>query len=133
MLERDEHVAKEPGFISMHFNTVESCIERPIIGLYQCELADEFVVLQVGISRQDETTLLAHQIVRALKASYKIDGHEKRIGVTIGIAFAPNDGVTFDRLAGGADAALYRAKHKGRGSIVFALPPSSLSQAATAA
>lgn len=94
---------------------------------------DEFVVLQVGISRPDEASLLAHRIVRALSAPYVIAGHEMHVGVSIGIACAPNDGVTFDRVAAVADTALYRAKHKGRGSIVFAASSPSSDKAATAA
>jgi hypothetical protein len=44
--------------------------------------ADEFVVLQVGISRLDEARLLGHRIVRTLSAPYVINGNEVRIGVT---------------------------------------------------
>jgi diguanylate cyclase len=81
---------------------------------------DEFVVLQVGISSQHEASLLAHRIVRLLAAPYVVDGQEVRIGVSIGIALAPNDGVTFERLVGSADAALYQAKNNGRGTFVIA-------------
>jgi diguanylate cyclase (GGDEF)-like protein len=70
---------------------------------------DEFVVLQVGIGRRDEARLLAHRIVRALSAPYVIHGQEVRIGTSVGIAWAPHDGVTFDRLAACADASLYQA------------------------
>jgi diguanylate cyclase (GGDEF)-like protein len=73
---------------------------------------DEFVILQVGIQHKDEARLLAHRIVRALGAPFVIDGRDVRIGVTVGIAVAPRDGVTLDRLAACADAALYQAKHK---------------------
>jgi diguanylate cyclase len=93
---------------------------------------DEFVVLQVGIHREDEARLLGHRIVRALAAPFVIDGRELCIGVTIGIAMAPRDGLTLDRLAACADAALYQAKHKARGSVVFAGEPPT-SSAATAA
>jgi diguanylate cyclase (GGDEF)-like protein len=81
---------------------------------------DEFVVLQVGISHEDEARLSAHRIIRALSAPYAVDGHELRIGVTIGIALAPRDGVTFDRLSASADEALYQAKHRGRGNVSIA-------------
>jgi diguanylate cyclase len=94
---------------------------------------DEFVVLQVGIRREDEARLLGHRFVRALSAPFVIDGHELRIGVTIGIALAPRDGVTLDGLATCADAALYQAKHKGRGSVVLAGEPLAAGAAATAA
>jgi diguanylate cyclase len=94
---------------------------------------DEFVVLQGGILREDEARLLAHRIVRTLSAPYVIDDHEVRIGVTVGIALAPRDGVTFDRLSACADAALYQAKHKGRGSVVIAGEPPASGTAASAA
>ena len=81
---------------------------------------DEFVGLQVGITHQDQASLLAHRIIRALSAPYVIDGHEVHIGASIGIALAPNDGVTFDRLATCADAALYQAKSEKGRSVVFA-------------
>ena len=81
---------------------------------------DEFVVLQVGIRREDEARLLAHRIVRTQSAPCVIDGHEVRVSASVGIALAPRDGLTLDRLAACADAALYQAKHKGRGSIVVA-------------
>jgi diguanylate cyclase (GGDEF)-like protein len=94
---------------------------------------DEFVVLQVGISGEDEVRLLGNRIVRALSAPYVIDDQDVRIGVSIGIALAPRDGVTFDRLAAGGDAALYQAKRKGRGCVVFAGEPPAPGTAATAA
>ncbi len=94
---------------------------------------DEFVVLQVGITHQDQASLLAHRIIRSLSAPYVIDGREVRIGASIGIALAPKDGVTFDRLAACADAALYQAKYKGRDSVVFAAEPLAPNETASAA
>lgn len=95
---------------------------------------DEFMVLQAGITHQDQASLLAHRIIRALSdAPYVIDGHEVCIGASVGIALAPKDGVTFDRLAACADAALYQAKSKRRSSVVFATEPSASNETATAA
>lgn len=94
---------------------------------------DEFVVLQVGIRGEDEARLLAHRIVRVLSAPYLIDGREVHIGASVGIALAPRDGVTFDRLAACSDAALYQAKHKGRGCVVFAGETPAPGAAASAA
>lgn len=85
---------------------------------------DEFIVLQVGIRSADEARLLAHRIVRTLSAPYLINGHEVRIGASIGIALAPRDGLTLDRLAACGDAALYQAKHRGRGCVVVSGEPS---------
>jgi diguanylate cyclase len=93
---------------------------------------DEFVVLQVGIQHEDEARLLAHRIVRALSAPYVIEGDDVRIGVSVGVALAPRDGVTLDRLAACGDAALYQAKHKGRGTVVIAGEPASGASASAA-
>jgi diguanylate cyclase len=93
---------------------------------------DEFVVLQIGIRHEDEASLLAHRIVRTLSTPFTIGERDVRIGVTIGIAVAPRDGVSLDRLGTGADAALYQAKQKARGSVVF-VDGQSPGAAATAA
>ena len=91
---------------------------------------DEFVVLQVGIRHEDEASLLANRIVRALSTPFAIRDREVSIGVTVGIALAPRDGVSLDRLATCADAALYQAKRKGRGSVAFAERQSAAATAA---
>ncbi len=80
---------------------------------------DEFVIIQTGIAHPDEARMLAMRILRTLSAPYRIDGHELRIGVSIGIALAPQDGVDLEVLAARADAALYQAKSSGRGTIAF--------------
>jgi diguanylate cyclase len=94
---------------------------------------DEFVVLQVGILRGDEARLLGHRIVRTLSAPYVIDAHEVRIGATVGVALAPRDGLTLEKLTARGDAALYEAKHKGRGSVVVAGEAPTPGTAASAA
>ena len=55
-------------------------------------------------------------------APYAIQGHQLNIGVSIGIAFAPNDGEDPDQLLKNADMALYRAKEDGRGTYRFFEP-----------
>jgi diguanylate cyclase (GGDEF)-like protein len=79
---------------------------------------DEFVVVQSGVQRADEARLLARRIIRVLGAPYSLEGEEAWIGVSVGVALAPRDGLDLEGLAARADAALYRAKHKGRGAVV---------------
>jgi diguanylate cyclase len=93
---------------------------------------DEFVVLQLGVRHEDEASLLANRMARALNTPFTIGDKEVGIGVTVGVALAPRDGVSLDRLATCADATLYQAKRKGRGSIMFA-GEQARSSAATAA
>jgi diguanylate cyclase (GGDEF)-like protein len=93
---------------------------------------DEFVVVQSGVQRPDEARLLARRIVRVLSAPYNLDGEEAWIGVSVGIALAPRDGLDLEGLAARADAALYRAKHKGRGAVVLWGETSSTAQTTAA-
>jgi predicted signal transduction protein with EAL and GGDEF domain len=46
---------------------------------------------------------------------FDVAGHQIAIGTSIGIAFAPQDGLDGDQLLKSADLALYRAKTDGRG------------------
>jgi diguanylate cyclase (GGDEF)-like protein len=80
---------------------------------------DEFVIIQTGIAHPDEARMLAMRLLRTLSAPYQIDGHDLRIGVSVGVALAPGDGTDLDTLASRADAALYQAKSSGRGTVAF--------------
>ena len=76
---------------------------------------DEFVVLHSGTALS--AINLGDRLIRELGACYQIDGVTVTIGTSIGIAFAPKDGIESDQLIQRADFALLRAKHKGRGGI----------------
>lgn len=80
---------------------------------------DEFVVLQGTVGSIDQARLLAHRIVRTVSAPYIHEGQELRIGISIGIAFAPRDGADLQTLMSCADAALYEAKRGSRGVVVY--------------
>src|SRR6202046_231413 len=84
---------------------------------------DEFAIVQAGTALQaSESSSLAERLVEILGAPYAIQGHQLNIGVSIGIAFAPNDGRDPDQLLKNADMALYRAKEDGRGTYRFFEP-----------
>jgi diguanylate cyclase (GGDEF)-like protein/PAS domain S-box-containing protein len=84
---------------------------------------DEFAIVQAGADLQaTESSSLAERLVEILGAPYVIQGHQLNIGVSIGIAFAPNDGEDPDQLLKNADMALYRAKEDGRGTYRFFEP-----------
>ncbi|MCI0465665.1 MAG: EAL domain-containing protein [Beijerinckiaceae bacterium] len=83
---------------------------------------DEFAVLQMGLAGPHESSALASRIIKAVNESIEIDGQQILIGVSAGIALAPADGETSDRLLKNADMALYRAKDNGRNSFRFFEP-----------
>ena len=75
---------------------------------------DEFAVLQRSVRTHMETTRLAQTIIDAASAPFMLDGATMRIGVTVGISFAPDDGMDVATILRAADTALYRAKNEGR-------------------
>jgi predicted signal transduction protein with EAL and GGDEF domain len=80
---------------------------------------DEFAVIQMAIGAPNDAGKLASQLIEVVSLPYDIAGNEVLIGVSIGIAVAPGDGVTADELLRNADLALYRAKADGRGAFHF--------------
>ena len=80
---------------------------------------DEFVVIQRSCGNRGEAELLARRIVRALGAPIAIEGRNLRVGASVGVALAPGDGATPDVIRAKADAALYRAKTRGRNRFVM--------------
>ncbi len=83
---------------------------------------DEFAILQPGLDRPEQAGRLAHRLIDTLSKPYDLDGHQVVIGASIGIAFAPTDGVNADTLLKNADMALYRAKTDGRGTFRYFEP-----------
>ncbi|MCC6827138.1 MAG: EAL domain-containing protein [Novosphingobium sp.] len=83
---------------------------------------DEFQVILPGYQDEDGLTRLAEQIIENLSQPYLIEGHRVVIGVSVGIALSPDDGVTSEALIRNADLALYAAKDGGRGRHHFYAP-----------
>ncbi len=80
---------------------------------------DEFQVIVPGAHRGEDVALLAERVIANLSEPYVIDGHRVVIGVSIGVALSPADGVTAEALIRNADLALYKAKDGGRGRHHF--------------
>ena len=80
---------------------------------------DEFQVLIPGRSPRDRLAAVADRIIQILSEPYDIDGHRVMIGASVGIAMAPDDGVTSEAIVRNADLALYAAKDGGRGRHHF--------------
>lgn len=76
---------------------------------------DEFAIIHVPKDRPEGAGHLADRIMAAIDQPYDIEGQRLRLGCSIGIALAPEDGNDPDVLLSNADLALYRAKAEGRG------------------
>ncbi len=76
---------------------------------------DEFAIIQEGGPNQHEGAIaLALRIINAISEPFDLNGQEARVGTSIGIALAPENGVEPEELLKSADLALYDAKANGR-------------------
>ena len=81
---------------------------------------DEFAILQSGgAAQRDDAMATAARIVATVARPFDLDGSRLSVGVSIGIALAPRDGVDPDELLRKADLALYRTKARGRNAATF--------------
>jgi len=76
---------------------------------------DEFAVLMPHCTSQSDALHLAERLIQEVSRPIFINEASVNIGVSIGIAFAPQHGSTPEQLLRNADLALYRAKENGRG------------------
>jgi diguanylate cyclase (GGDEF)-like protein len=83
---------------------------------------DEFAIIVPDISSLDNPTALARRIEVAVTEPFLVDHIPTTLGVGIGIAIAPQDGMDPEVLVQHADRALYRAKAEGHSGIRFFEP-----------
>lgn len=80
---------------------------------------DEFCVLLVDLSSEQDAALVADKLTAALRRPFLVDGSEVFVTSSIGIALSPLDGTDPDMLVSGADTAMYRAKQTGRNNYQY--------------
>jgi diguanylate cyclase (GGDEF)-like protein len=83
---------------------------------------DEFVIVQTGVSDKSQAEAFATRIMSILSAPMYFKDVEICTTSTIGVAIAPRDGTTPERLLTSADLALYAGKTAGRDCVRFFLP-----------
>jgi len=83
---------------------------------------DEFVLVQPNISGREQAEEFAQRLSSALAEPMRLKEHELFTTVSIGVALAPADGATPERLLKSADLAVYRSKAEGRNCVRFFLP-----------
>ena len=76
---------------------------------------DEFVLVCEGMVSDADAIRVAERIREDLARPFMIDGHELAVSASIGVAHAHEKDADSDTLLRDADAAMYRAKERGRG------------------
>ncbi|WP_028634327.1 putative bifunctional diguanylate cyclase/phosphodiesterase [Pseudomonas parafulva] len=75
---------------------------------------DEFAIVLTGLDSREAAHNTAQRLINAITPPFQIEGHQFSVGVSIGVAIAPDDHQHADQLLGYADMALYEAKRNGR-------------------
>ena len=80
---------------------------------------DEFVVLMKNM--QDHNTVMrkAERVIQSFHNIERLDGSNVDVSCSIGVAFAPQDGSSFEKLYQHADEALYQQKKEQKGRCRF--------------
>jgi diguanylate cyclase (GGDEF)-like protein len=79
---------------------------------------DQFAIILTNLNDHQDAELVAGKIIREISLPFSAAGLEK-IGISIGIAFFPDDGQDGSTLLRHADAAMYEAKIQGGNRYVF--------------
>ena len=80
---------------------------------------DEFLILLQNLQNEDSLKIVSKKILDAFNPPFKIKEYEYSISSSIGCAVFPDDGDDEETLIINADAAMYKAKEKGKNQIVF--------------
>ena len=78
---------------------------------------DEFVVLCEDIKEARDAVVVGERIVAAASLPFTLEGREMFVSASVGVALAIDCESTPETLLRDADAAMYRAKERGRGRV----------------
>ncbi len=80
---------------------------------------DEFTIIIEGIDHEEDSAIIAKNILDALRRPYNLNGNELFISASIGITTYPEDDDNISNLIKNADTAMYRAKELGGDKYQF--------------
>lgn len=94
---------------------------------------DEFIFVLTSLHEAGDALKPAAKLLEAVRAPIRLQGHQLRLSASMGISLFPADGVEPEILLKHADAALYRAKARGRNRCELFDPTMTAHVAARAA
>jgi diguanylate cyclase (GGDEF)-like protein len=71
---------------------------------------DEFVLLMEDVESNREADRVVERLKHAIQQPYEVDGHSIELGVSIGVAYYPEDGMLIEELLDVADRKMYGDK-----------------------
>jgi diguanylate cyclase (GGDEF)-like protein/PAS domain S-box-containing protein len=80
---------------------------------------DEFTIILEAIEDRQQAARVAEKVISELRHPISINQYDLLISASVGISFYPEDGAEVARLLQHADAAMYKAKEKGRNAFHF--------------
>lgn len=83
---------------------------------------DEFIIIRRSVGGEDDVKALCDRLIESARRPFEVSGMQVFIGLSVGCAFAPKDGLDQVELVRKADTALYHAKAAGRSSYAFFVP-----------
>jgi len=83
---------------------------------------DEFAFVLTDQKDERLVVGLMDRILKTIDRPFDINGHKFFVSCSIGLSFYPKDGGDVDTLLKNADAAMYRAKERGRNNFQFYTP-----------
>ena len=75
---------------------------------------DEFIILLPRLGEPNDAARVADKVIDALAEPFLLTGRECRVGASIGLGIAPDDGDDMETLLSHADAAMYQSKARGK-------------------
>lgn len=80
---------------------------------------DEFTLILPDVSDMKNVKRITQSIIDSISEPFMVDGRQFEIGVSIGVAFFPDDAAEAEALIRCADQALYAVKKSGRSNVMF--------------
>lgn len=80
---------------------------------------DEFAMILTAPISQEDAISICQRLLSSFDEPLLIENHQVQTGMSIGLAWFPDDGRDMDELIGSADVALYQAKAAGRHRLSY--------------
>ncbi|MDD2487165.1 MAG: diguanylate cyclase [Candidatus Gracilibacteria bacterium] len=80
---------------------------------------DEFGMIINNYGKKENISTVCERILSEIKRPFDIDGHELKVGASIGISLFPEDGTDQIELQKKADIAMYKVKNSGKNGFRF--------------